>query len=69
MVIKIFSGGKNTYKTKPQDIDVNVLTTTSSDQIYALLQKVKINTVGGVMELPLMEDYKKTEILTRGDRF
>jgi len=45
-----------------RDIDVNVLSTTNSSKIYELLQRVKIDTVGGVMELPPMEDFKKTEL-------
>jgi len=52
---------KQTFRPT-RDIDVNVLSTTNSDQIYELLQKVKIDTVGGVMELPPMEDFKKTEL-------
>jgi len=52
---------KQTFRPT-RDVDVNVLSTTNYDQIYELLQKVKIDTVGGVMELPPMEDFKKTEL-------
>ena len=52
---------KQTFRPT-RDIDVNVLSATNSNQIYELLQKVKIDTVGGVMELPPMEDFKGTEL-------
>ena len=52
---------KRTFRPT-RDIDVIVLFTNNSKQIYELLQKVKIVTVGGLMEFPPLEDFKKKEL-------
>lgn len=45
-----------------KDIDINLLSTSDKKKIQELLQQVKIDTVGGVMQLPPMEDFKGDEI-------
>lgn len=40
------------------DIDINILSTTNEKEIYQLLEQVQIDIVGGVMELPPMEDFR-----------
>jgi len=41
-----------------RDIDVNLLSSSNKDRIHQLLREVEVDTVGGVMELPPMEDFE-----------
>lgn len=41
-----------------RDIDVNILSATNYEEIYKLLEQSNIDIVGGVMELPPMEDIR-----------
>lgn len=54
----------NDAKFRPtRDIDVNVLAASDEKEILRLLAEANIDTVGGVMELPPMEDFKEEESL------
>ncbi|MET3576111.1 DUF6036 family nucleotidyltransferase [Bhargavaea ullalensis] len=44
-----------------QDIDVNVTSATNFDAIYEQLKKANIHPVGGVMEVPPLEDFQEED--------
>jgi len=58
----IYMEMKNKSFRPTRDIDVNLLSASNPDKIRELLELVKIDTVGGVMELPPMEDFSGKEI-------
>ena len=43
-----------------QDIDVNIVSTNDFDKMYEILREANIHVVGGVMEVPPMEDMMET---------
>ncbi|MGG1573233.1 DUF6036 family nucleotidyltransferase [Fictibacillus sp. NRS-1165] len=50
-----------------RDVDVNLLDTNDQKALFALLSDVGIEVVGGVMEVPPMEDFRDTESLFKID--
>ncbi|MEN1970109.1 DUF6036 family nucleotidyltransferase [Lentibacillus sp. N15] len=40
------------------DIDINIINTMNKESFYKQLEKVKIDVVGGVMEVPPLEDFE-----------
>jgi Nucleotidyltransferase of unknown function (DUF6036) len=54
----------NGKKFRPtRDIDVNLLATNNMEALISSLAEVNIGIVGGVMEVPPMEDFKKKDSL------
>lgn len=44
-----------------RDIDVNLLSTSNKEEIHKILEKTQIEIVGGVIDLPPMEDFRDGE--------
>ncbi|MCM3087533.1 DUF6036 family nucleotidyltransferase [Bhargavaea ginsengi] len=54
---------KDEFFRSTQDIDVNILLTNDTEAIYHQLREANIDVVGGVMEVPPLEDFKETDSL------